>query len=931
MSAPALAVVVIAASLWPFGRGGEERRAEPTLRSLEAPAVEIREDQPLPEAGEAAREQYRRFLALGEGDEAMTAEALRRLGDLALELEEEAALGLLSEALDGEGHAEAIALYEERLARFPSHPDNDLVRYQLARAQELGGDRMAALATLDDLIARHPDSALADEVQFRRGELLFSRGRYREAEQAYAAVLDTRPASDFVVQAAYKHGWALFKQGLLPETLQAFFDLLVSRSHAGIDGLDALGRQQRELLEDVLRVMALSLAGLEGIDTLHALLAEQPARAAWAAETHRSLGALYLEQERYTDTAAVMSAFVTWDPVHAEAPALALEGMAALRRGGFAGLLLTAKEDFVERFGLATEYWRDHRPVDQPETVAALGSALTTLAQHAHAQSQLPEPPPGALGEAIHWYGLLLEYFPDDEAAPTHHFLFAELLLEAGDVDGAIRAFDATAYGYPVHPRSAEAAYAGLLARDRMTAALAEPPRPVALERIAAAERFSRNFSEHPEALDVLTDAAERAFALDDPPLALRLAREVTASVPSPPAALARVAWRIQGHVLFDLMAHAEAESAYWAVHGLLDTADAAGRMEVEERLAASIYRQGEAARERGEYVVAAGHFLRVGARLPEAGIRPVAEFDAGIAYLSAGDWNAAVDVLVGFRDRYPDHALASQVEINLASAYEALDNPGAAAAEYRRMAARLPNNEEQRGLLWRAAELLEQAGQTAATEAVLVQITRDHAQAFDEAVEAHQQLIDLADARGDEAGALERSRRLVSFESAGPVTPRTRTLAARAALRLADVDAAAFHATMLVVPLTDSLRLKRRRMETALEGYAMAAAYAVDEVVTAATFATAELYHGLARALMASPRPAELDALALDQYEMLLEEQAFPFEEQAIAIHERNAQRTVDGLYDRWIAASFSQLAELMPGRYAKAEQGETHVARLY
>ncbi len=931
MSVPAVAVVVIAASLWPFGRGGEERRAEPTLRALEAPAIDIREDQPLPDAGEAAREQYRRFLALGEGDEAMTAEALRRLGDLALELEEELALGLLTEALDGEGHAEAIALYQERLTRFPSHPDNDLVRYQLARAQELGGDRMAALATLDELILRHPRSALADEVQFRRGELLFSRGRYRDAELAYAAVLATTPASEFAVQAAYKHGWALFKQGLLPEALQAFFGLLVARSEAGVDALDALARQQRELLEDVLRVMALSLAGLEGIETLHALLAELPARDAWAAETHRALGALYLEQERYIDTAAVMTAFVDWAPLHAEAPALALEGMDALRRGGFAALLLSAKEDFVTRFGLDTTYWARHRPGDQPGTVAALGGALTTLAQHAHAQSQLPDPPAGALGDAVRWYRLLLDYFPDDEAAPTHHFLFAELLLEGGDVDAAIQAFEATAYGYATHPRSAEAAYAGLLARDQAANALAPPPVSMARERITAGERFSRVFPEHPESLNVLSDAAERAFALDDAPLALRLARDVTGVEPAPPAHLARVAWRIQGHVLFDVMAYAEAETAYWSVHELLPADDPEGRDDIEARLAASIYRQGEAARDRGHFAVAAGHFLRVGARLPDAEIRPVAEFDAAIAYLAAADWQAAVEVLDRFRARYPDHPLASQVEINLASAYESLDDPGAAAAEYRRMAARLPRNDEQRGLLWRASELLEAAGDLPATETVLVQITRDHADAFDEAVEAHQQLIELADARGDEVAALERSRRLVAFEAGGPTTLRTRTLAARSALRLADVDAVAFHATPLVSPLADSLRVKRRRMEAALEGYARASGYAVDEVVTAATFATAELYHGLARALMASPRPPELDELALDQYEMLLEEQAFPFEEQAIEIHERNARRTLDGLYDRWISASFAQLALLMPGRYAKAEQGETHVARLY
>ena len=61
-----------------------------------------------------------------------------------------------------------------------------------------------------------------------------------------------------------------------------------------------------------------------------------------------------------------------------------------------------------------------------------------------------------------------------------------------------------------------------------------------------------------------------------------------------------------------------------------------------------------------------------------------------------------------------------------------------------------------------------------------------------------------------------------------------------------------------------------------------------------------------------------------------MLEEQAFPFEEEAIELHEVNAARTVDGLYDEWVQKSLAQLAILVPVRYAKAEQGEAVVDAL-
>ena len=63
----------------------------------------------------------------------------------------------------------------------------------------------------------------------------------------------------------------------------------------------------------------------------------------------------------------------------------------------------------------------------------------------------------------------------------------------------------------------------------------------------------------------------------------------------------------------------------------------------------------------------------------------------------------------------------------------------------------------------------------------------------------------------------------------------------------------------------------------------------------------------------------------------MLLEEQAFPFEEKAIQLHEVNTARAKDGTYDEWgCKKSFAALAQLNPGRYAKVEIGEQQVESI-
>jgi hypothetical protein len=133
-----------------------------------------------------------------------------------------------------------------------------------------------------------------------------------------------------------------------------------------------------------------------------------------------------------------------------------------------------------------------------------------------------------------------------------------------------------------------------------------------------------------------------------------------------------------------------------------------------------------------------------------------------------------------------------------------------------------------------------------------------------------------------------------------------------------------------LVAPLKKSLADKRKAMEAALKAYTQAADYQVAEVTTAATYESAELYRQLGKDLMSSERPNGLSKDELEQYNVLLEEQAFPFEENAIKLHEVNAARTKDGDYDEWVQKSFAALAQLNPGRYGKVELGEPLVESI-
>ncbi|HET7608110.1 MAG TPA: tetratricopeptide repeat protein [Gammaproteobacteria bacterium] len=940
MSNAPLLVLLAASAIWPFGRDRDrEKPVEPTgtIKDLERADVEVDTGARIVGSEAKAMESYRLFLDVASDDPVLRAEAMRRLADLQLETADAEELATNVQALGTLGST--IEMYEQLLKSYPNYAKNDLVLYQLARAYEAEGRIDESLATLDKLIATYPRTTHLDEAQFRRGETLFVQKRYRDAERAYAYVLGVGDGSPFYEQSLYKHGWALFKQQEYDDSMESFFTLLDRQlgtdNNASGDRdpavlYAAMGRAQQELVDDTFRVLSIGFSYLDGPESISRYFNRHGPRP-YSFIAYTNLGDLYLEQQRYQDAADAYHAFVELDPYHAKAPLLQVEVIEAFKKGEFADLVLAGKENFVETYGPGSPYWQRFTFEQQPEVVAHLKSNVTDLAAYHHAEAQKSHDA-REYAAAARWYRSYLQSFPDDANAPHTNFLLAEVLYESGNFGDAAAEYERTAYAYPFHEDSGEAGYAALLAyakhEDRLTGA----PRAEWHRRaIDSALKFSETYPAHPQAATVQTDAAEKLYALDEFARARDVGRQVVARTPPVEPKLQRTAWTVVAHSEFDLQDFAAAETAYVQLLGLMPAADPQ-RGEITERVASSIYKQGEQARTAGQLDVAVEHFLRVSRAAPTSPVRATAEYDAGAALIQIGDWQRATAVLENFRATFPNHALAADVTTKLAVAYVESGNSARAASEFERIADGDGPVEVKREALWRSAELYEKTGQSAAATTAYGRFVERYPSPVAAAVEARQKLIELSGAAGNRAERTRWMRDLVVADAAAGAerTDRTRYLAAKAQLELAAPARDAFLRTRLVVPLDKSLEAKQQRMQEALTEYGKAADYGIAEVTTAANYEIAELYHALSKDLYASERPPELTADELEQYDILLEEQAFPFEEEAIQLHETNAARTTEGIYDEWVRKSFTALGELSPGRYAKAEIGETVVEAI-
>ncbi len=930
------AIGLASGTAWVSRCTAADAKNPPTIKDLRGDQVDVDTAPPQGIDSDKAMDGYRRFLDLNAGDSGLRAEALRRLGDLNLESSESERIERELVTNEGLRATEAIHLYAGLLKVYPDYARNDAVLYQLARAYELNAEPDKALTALDQLVARYPLSHYLDEAQFRRGEILFSLKSYAGAQAAYDAVVNIGPSSAFYNQSLYKEGWSLFKQGENEKSLQAFAGVLDSvlvskRDVSALTDVDRLSRANRELVEDTLRVMAITFSYLDGPKSIDEVVDKGKPKP-YTYLLYQRLGDLYIEKERYTDAADAYRAFVAQDRDNEKAPQLQMQAVDAYAKGGFPQLVLQGKKEFVESYNFGTAFWLNRTPQSEPTVVAELKASLKDVAQYYHAQAQRTH----SLADyqaAAQGYRSFIAAFPDAPETADMNFLLADTLFESKQYLAAAQEYETTAYNYGVHDKAAAAGYAAVVAYGKQEDLSSGDARTALHAKdIDSSLKFAQAFPAHPETAQVLTRAATDLYAAKDYPRAVAAARIILSREPPADQGKRRIAWTVIGNADFEAGAYDKAEAEYGSAQALMAQNDPE-RAAIEERLAAAIYRQGEQKNKAGDSTGAVDDFLRVAKEAPSAKVRANADFDAAALLIKEKHWDEAIAVLEGFRRNFPQSTLQADVTRNLAVAYSQSAHPAQAAAEFERIAESPKETPDiQREATLEAADSYEQAGDTAKSRAMWTAFVARFPQPLNPAEDARSKLSAMAAKAGDSSGRDRWLREIIAADrSAGTArTDHSRALAAKATLALAAPAREEFVRIKLVAPLKKSLAEKRVAMAAALKAYTQAADYQVTDVTTAATFESAELYRQLGKDLLGSERPKNLSKDELEQYNVLLEEQAFPFEEDSIKLHEINIARAKSGTYDEWVQKSFGALAQLNPGRYGKVELGEPLVESI-
>lgn len=947
------------------------------LEQAKAPDVENSADAIEQHQAEAI-ENYRAYITLLPDGPAKQ-QAMRRLADLMVTQGPQSSNADDSNAVftgqdlgpgDGlDGSAGPTTLYRELLTSADNKDQQDVLMYQLARAYLNDGKPTLAVETLRKLVVAHPESSLVGEANLRRGELQFIRKNFADARQAYEAVMADDAATKFQEQALYKLGWSLYKleeYELAADRLHELLDPRIPQTTLSIADtqfdpqLTDLPRAKRELIQDGLRVTSLALAWLEASKPVQTYLTERPKRH-YESLIYARLGELYQSRERYRDAARTWQTFVDNNPRHPHAPLFSSYVIDAWEGAGFLQQVLTAKASYATLYAPQSSYWGSPENVDEvtlsdqkwavkaqqtaPNIISQVRTYTRELAEHYHAVSQksggdntVADP----VSEASQWYEHYLTQFPNDKETPTLSYLYADLLFDNQRWESAAQQYLRSAYEWQAHDNAPEAGYKAVLSwrKQKQTLMAANGGKFEALS-ITASEnmvesslRLADTFPQHPEVAASLVAAVEDLYVLGDLPRTISIAKHVIDMQPAAAKPLLATSWLMTAQAEMDGEAYPAAEIAWEQTLQLSQQVEPQSRQKhanYTEQLAASIYYQAQKHLENDEPAEAVTDFLRVVSKTPTASIVATSHFDAANTLMQMQDWVAAEVELQNFRQRYPNDERQPQIDRKLATSYLALNQPGNAAREFQRIGQRASETADtRREALWRSAELYDEAGWVADSAAAWERYLRNFPAPFAAAIDARQRLIEIAIASGDGNAALRWQRELLRSDRNGgdARSDRSRYLASRAAREIAVLTYAQFERLTLTQPFKHSLNNKKTAMRAAIDAWKTVQSYRFADQISEASFHQAEIQANLAESLISSQRPNGLSEAARDEYELLLEEQAEPFENSAIKRHENVAQLLIDqDILDNWVRQSVSRLSELYPARWSKAERGVKHV----
>ncbi len=803
-----------------------------------------------------------------------------------------------------------IELLSTSLRDYPDEKTNDKIMYQLSKAYEQRGFYEKSIQTLKALTHKYPKSKYYIEAQFRIGEAAFSKRDYISAEDAYTEVISSRKNEVYFEKSTFKRAWARFKQNYYIEAVDDILSALIFHDFRPYDSLD---KSEKSLFDEYYRTIGLSFAYAGGIKPLKKYIKSNNTER-YRYRIYLSVSNVYKQQERFSDAVAVLKEYIRLEKNSKETPYAYLEIMDIWSQGGFAEKLNQAVRDFYAAYNPDSKYWkRKNRKLAHIQTsvTKSLKKYILQMATHYHKLFQKSRKNIDFKNSKL-WYSRFLKHYKGFLHKDNVNFLYAELLFSAKHYKTALSYYERAAYDNELI-LDKNAAFATIITTDKLVA----NNKHYLARHLEYAKRYAQLYANDKQTGSILTHAAELAFKNKQ----YKNAIELIALLPASNSNSLTRAKTIAAQSYFKLAQYSMAEQAYLE---LLPSVAKTGKnyKNLINNIALAIYKQGESEARNNKPLSATEHYKRISDIVPSSKFAPTGLYDAIAIFMKNKQWPEAINAIEKFKKLYPQHKYIGKVTQNLSVAYLNSNQNLKAAREFERLSSVNADTEVKKTALLQAAKLYEEKQNFRSAIRSYSTYVKSHKKPYAQYIESLNKLFRL-NIKIDQhkTAVLWRNKILKEDKRVNNrlKTDRTRFIVSKAFISKARENEQLYNKYQLKRPLKLNLKRKKQAMQSAVQLYGQASSYKISETSSEATYAIASIYYNFSKALLNSELPKGLNKNEQEQYKILLEDKAFPFEEKAIEFYEHNMEHTRDNIFNDWVKRSYAELKQLYPARYKR------------
>jgi TolA-binding protein len=834
------------------------------------------------------------------------AEASFRLAELLFESERDRIRILLE--TEGEeadlipDFSEAISAYNQVIDKFPGHPLTEDALYGLSYCYTEQGNLDLAADGYTRLFNSFPKTRYAVEINMRLGEYHFTMENLQQAIVHYDYVI-SEGDPDYVEKALYKLGWCYYNLDDYDSAIGQFFTLL--------DEDIKRGGSPESLVEESMDIIARSFSESGGTPGLVKTLNKRGYNR-YSSAILLKLANLYKERSFYPEAIGTYRTYMDKFPNGAELPE-ALENMREsyfIRGDTLAALLIS--ETLTDHVGPDSTWYQDADTDRQQEVMGRILNSLETAAGRRRARSQTG----GKEAELTLALGDLDQYRAlSGEETPCRIDHLRSLVMAELDM-------------FPQSPQ----AYNLLAAREDCP----DWTQRASLESVV----FQINLYDDSEIYDLellkSSVATLEKTAPEDPttPKAVLALGEITLNAEDLPAARSHFSRIIRTYPKAQEAGRARMliartffkeddfkQASAWFREAWKRNTDAEEGAEAKRLHVYSLFKYAEELSEAGQITEAAERFESIYKQFPESDVAQVSLYNSGKLYRDIGLERRATALFEELAFAYRESDLATEALQMSVLILEALGDPLKAAEDSLALADR-SEGEDRAAALLKAADLFSSAqGHTRAAAARRIYLN-EYKEPADEFGRQTYLLGRDFEAYKDWRNALAAYQDVVKQQENNTDSEVLGGYAARSQLRIAEESFSRYQKVRITPPVEETVVAKRTLLQEVIRNFVSAGKYKVADVITASNFFIGRSLEIFKDDILTSPRPEGLTEVQLEEYNLLLDEMAFPFEEKALNAYRVNIQRAVKlELLDEWIEKSYERMAQLAPWAYEREE----------